>query len=51
MIDVGIAPKSFAEENNDFAVAMYEQLRQRPGNLFFSPFSIRAALCMAEAGA
>ena len=44
-------PKSFADENNDFALAMYEQLRQRPGNLFFSPFGIRAALGMAEAGA
>jgi serpin B len=30
---------------------MYEQLRQRPGNLFFSPFGIRAAIGMAEAGA
>jgi serine protease inhibitor len=44
-------PKSFAEENNDFTLALYEQLRQRPGNLFFSPFGIRAALGMAEAGA
>ena len=42
---------SFAEENNQFAVAMYGQLRQRQGNLFFSPFSIRAALAMAQAGA
>ena len=33
-------PASFAEENNNFALAMYGQLRQRPGNLFFSPFSI-----------
>jgi serine protease inhibitor len=45
------SPKSFADGNNDFAVAMYRQLRQRPGNLFFSPFGIRAALGMAEAGA
>lgn len=43
--------KSFADDNNDFAFAMYEQLRRRPGNLFFSPFSIRTALCMAQAGA
>ena len=42
---------SFAEDNNDFALAMYGQLRQRPGNLFFSPFSIRAALGMTQAGA
>jgi hypothetical protein len=35
---------SFARGNNDFALALYGQLRQRPGNLFFSPFSIRTAL-------
>jgi len=44
-------PESFAEDNNDFAFAMYGQLRQRPGNLFISPFSIRIALGMAYAGA
>ena len=44
-------PQSFADDNNDFALAMYGQLRQRPGNLFFSPFSIRTALGMAQAGA
>jgi serine protease inhibitor len=43
--------ESFAEGNNDFALAMYGQLRQRPGNLFFSPFSIRTALAMTHAGA
>ena len=30
---------------------MYEELRQRPGNLFFSPFGVRAVIGMAEAGA
>ncbi len=44
-------PRSFADDSNEFAFALYGQLRQRPGNLFFSPFSIRTALCMAEAGA
>ena len=44
-------PESFAEDNNGFALAMYGQLRQRPGNLFFSPFSIRTALSMTQAGA
>jgi len=44
-------PESFAEDNNDFALEMYRQLRQRPGNLFFSPFSIRTALGMTHAGA
>lgn len=42
---------SFAEGNNDFAVAMFGQLRQRLGNFFFSPFSIRAGLAMSLAGA
>jgi len=44
-------PESFADDNNDFALAMYERLRQRPGNVFFSPFSIRIALGMTHAGA
>jgi serpin B len=42
---------SFAEGNNDFALAMYGQMRREEGNLFFSPFSIRIALCMTQAGA
>jgi serpin B len=37
--------------DNDFALAMYGQLRDRPGNLFFSPFSIRMAFGMVCAGA
>lgn len=44
-------PESFTEDNNDFALAMHGQLRQRPGNVFFSAFSIRTALSMAQAGA
>lgn len=43
--------ESFAEDSNAFAFAIYRQLRQGPGNLFFSPFSIRAALSMTYAGA
>ena len=43
--------KSFAEANNEFALAMYGQLRARLGKVFFSPFSIRTALAMAQAGA
>jgi len=42
---------SFADGNNRFALALYEHLRQRPGNLCFSPFSIRTALAMPLAGA
>jgi serpin B len=44
-------PKSFAGDSNDFALAMYGLLRHRPGNMFFSPFSIRVALGMTHAGA
>jgi serpin B len=40
-----------AQDNNEFAAALYEPLRQRPGNLFLSPFSIRAVLALAYAGA
>jgi len=44
-------PRPFADDGNDFALAMYGQLRGRPGNLFFSPLSVRVSLCMAQAGA
>ncbi len=37
--------------NSDFAVALYGQLRNQNGNLFFSPESISTALAMAYAGA
>jgi serpin B len=37
--------------NNDFAVALYGQLRSQSGNLFFSPESISTALAMTYAGA
>jgi serpin B len=42
---------SFAADHNDFALALYEQLRRRRENLFFSPLSVRAVLAMAMAGA
>jgi serpin B len=37
--------------NNQFAFDLYAQLRDRPGNLFFSPESISTALAMTYAGA
>jgi len=40
-----------ADAHNRFTLALYDQLRQRPGNLFFSPFSVRMALSMALEGA
>jgi serpin B len=46
-----VGPEGVNVDDNDFAVALYGQLRQRPGNLFFSPLSVRAALAMALAGA
>jgi len=39
------------EGNNAFAFSLYGQLRNRNGNLFFSPESISTALAMAYAGA
>jgi hypothetical protein len=43
--------KSFAENDNDFALALYGPLYRNFENLFFSPFSIHTALAMAYAGA
>jgi serpin B len=40
-----------AESINNFAVAMYQQLKEEGKNLFFSPYSITAALAMTAAGA
>ena len=39
------------EENSRFALDLYQKLRDRPGNLFFSPSSISTALAMTYAGA
>jgi serpin B len=39
------------EGNNTFAAALYGQLRNQSGNLFFSPASISTALAMTYAGA
>jgi len=41
----------FAADNRSFAFALYAQLKARPGNLFFSPYSISTALAMTYAGA
>jgi serpin B len=37
--------------NNRFAFGLYQTLADEGGNLFFSPFSISAALAMTYAGA
>jgi serpin B len=39
------------EANTRFALDLYANLRSRPGNLFFSPFSTSIALAMTQAGA
>ena len=40
-----------AQDNNAFALDLFQQLRAAPGNLFFSPYSISTALAMSAAGA
>jgi serpin B len=39
------------EGNNHFALDLYARLRDRPGNLFFSPYSVSTALALTSAGA
>ena len=48
---MGKQPLPYGEASNEFAVALYRELAGKPGNLHFSPFSIRLALGMALAGA
>jgi len=44
-------PQSLTEANTAFALDLYAQLKNRPGNIFFSPYSISTALAMTYAGA
>jgi serpin B len=43
--------KESARAINEFAIDLYKQLGERPGNLFYSPASISTALSMTYAGA
>ncbi len=43
--------KLVAEGNNQFALQLYQKLRDEQGNLFLSPYSISTALAMTYAGA
>jgi serpin B len=43
--------KTLVDGNNAFALDLYQKLRVRDGNLFFSPFSVSSALAMTSAGA
>lgn len=43
--------KSTVDGNTAFALDLYQKLKDRSGNLFFSPYSISASLAMTYAGA
>jgi serpin B len=43
--------RAVAQGNSEFALALFGKLKDQPGNLFFSPFSVSAALAMTMAGA
>jgi serpin B len=43
--------RRLADANNRFALELYAELSAKPGNLFFSPYSIHEALSMSFAGA
>jgi len=43
--------KSAVDGNTAFALDLYQKLKDRPGNLFFSPYSISTSLAMTYAGA
>ena len=42
---------TLADDNNAFALDLYQSLRARDGNLIYSPYSISLALAMTYAGA
>jgi len=44
-------PGPIVEGNTAFALDLYAKLRSKPGNVFYSPYSISSALGMTSAGA
>ena len=42
---------NITRNDNEFSLRLYGELSRRPGNVFFSPFSIRVAFAMLHAGA
>src|SRR5688572_10428034 len=46
-----ITQKAIAERANQFGLSLYAQLRQKPGNLIASPFSLSSILTLTLAGA
>ena len=47
----GSDQSSLTDANSAFAFDLYRQLKDREGNMFYSPYSISAALAMTYAGA
>lgn len=43
--------QAISDGSNRFALDLYGHLRDKPGNLFFSPYSVHAALAMTADGA
>ena len=43
-------PGPIVEGNTAFALDLYAKLRAKPGNVFYSPYSISSALGMTSAG-
>lgn len=43
--------KAVVDGNSAFALDLYQKLKDRPGNVFFSPFSVSTALAMTSTGA
>ena len=48
---LGTDAKAQVGGNNTFALDLYARLKEEPGNLFFSPYSISTALAMTHVGA
>ncbi len=50
-LDPDPARDAIVSANNQFAIDLYRELREKDRNLFFSPYSISTVLAMANAGA
>lgn len=49
--DENLDTNSVVQGNTEFALDLYAKLKEKEGNLFFSPYSISTALAMTYAGA